>query len=66
MRSGTPALSESTCLDLASGSVETSPDQEMTLNATANKTGILLLLNEQTAAIASSQAFDEYGQKSGS
>lgn len=52
MRSGNPALSESTFLDLASGSVVTSPDQVMTLNGTANKTGILLLLTVLTAAFA--------------
>jgi uncharacterized YccA/Bax inhibitor family protein len=44
MRSGNPALSESTFLDLASGSVVSSPDQVMTINGTVNKTGILLLL----------------------
>ena len=66
MRSGNPALSESTFLDLASGSVVTSPDQVMTLNGTANKTGILLLLTVLTAAFAWSQAVDEYGQISGS
>ncbi len=56
MRSGNPALSESTFLDLASGSVVTSPDQVMTINGTVNKTGILLLLAVLTAAFAWSQA----------
>ncbi len=62
MRSGNPALSESTFLDLASGSVVTHPDQVMTLNGTANKTGLLLLLTVLTAAFAWSQSVDEYGQ----
>ncbi len=66
MRSGNPALSESTFLDLASGSVVTHPDQVMTLNGTANKTGLLLLLTVLTAAFAWSQSVDEYGQISGS
>ncbi|MDT3501358.1 Bax inhibitor-1/YccA family protein [Stenotrophomonas maltophilia] len=55
MRSGNPALSESTFLDLASGSVVTRPDQAMTLNGTVNKTGILLLLTVLTAAFAWNQ-----------
>lgn len=62
MRSGNPALSESTFLDLASGSVVTSPDQAMTINGTVNKTGILLLLTVLTAAFAWSQAIDGFGQ----
>ncbi len=61
MRSGNPALSESTFLDLASGSVVTSPDQAMTLNGTVNKTGFLLLLTVLTAAFAWNQTID-YGQ----
>ena len=56
MRSGNPALSESTFLDLASGSVVTHPDQAMTLNGTVNKTGILLLLSVLTAAFAWTQS----------
>ena len=62
MRSGNPALSESTFLDLASGSVVTSPDQVMTINGTVNKTGILLLLAVLTAAFAWSQAIGADGQ----
>ncbi|RTY03516.1 Bax inhibitor-1/YccA family protein [Stenotrophomonas geniculata] len=62
MRSGNPALSESTFLDLASGSVVTSPDQAMTLNGTVNKTGFLLLLTVLTAAFAWNQTIGDYGQ----
>jgi uncharacterized YccA/Bax inhibitor family protein len=62
MRSGNPALSESTFLDLASGSVVTSPDQVMTINGTVNKTGILLLLTVITAAFAWSQTLGADGQ----
>jgi len=62
MRSGNPALSESTFLDLASGSVVTSPDQVMTINGTVNKTGILLLLAVLTAAFAWSQTIGADGQ----
>jgi uncharacterized YccA/Bax inhibitor family protein len=62
MRSGNPALSESTFLDLSSGSVVTSPDQAMTLNGTVNKTGILLLLTVLTSAFSWSQALGVDGQ----
>lgn len=62
MRSGNPALSESTFLDLASGSVVTSPDQAMTINGTVNKTGLLLLLTVLTAAFAWNQSVDDYDQ----
>lgn len=62
MRSGNPALSESTFLDLASGSVVNSPDQVMTINGTVNKTGILLLLTVLTAAFAWSQTIGADGQ----
>lgn len=62
MRSGNPALSESTFLDLASGSVVSSPDQVMTINGTVNKTGILLLLTVLTAAFAWSQTIGADGQ----
>ncbi|WP_210131938.1 Bax inhibitor-1/YccA family protein [Stenotrophomonas rhizophila] len=62
MRSGNPALSASTFLDLASGSVVTSPDQVMTINGTVNKTGILLLLTVLTAAFAWSQTIGADGQ----
>ncbi|MBT2766094.1 Bax inhibitor-1/YccA family protein [Stenotrophomonas sp. ISL-67] len=62
MRSGNPALSESTFLDLASGSVVSSPDQVMTINGTVNKTGLLLLLTVITAAFAWSQTLGADGQ----
>ena len=61
MRSGNPALSESTFLDLASGSVVARPDQAMTINGTVNKTGLLLLLTVLTAAFAWSQSVDASG-----
>ena len=62
MRSGNPALSESTFLDLSSGAVVARPDQAMTLNGTVNKTGILLLLTVLTAAFAWSQTIGADGQ----
>ena len=55
MRSGNPALKESTFLDLASGSVVRGASSAMTLNGTVNKTGVLLLLAVLTAAFAWSQ-----------
>ncbi|HEV8693768.1 MAG TPA: Bax inhibitor-1/YccA family protein [Lysobacter sp.] len=55
MRSGNPALKESTFLDLASGAVVRSDGSTMTLNGTVNKTGLLLLLTVLTAAFAWSQ-----------
>ncbi|ROU07113.1 Bax inhibitor-1/YccA family protein [Lysobacter enzymogenes] len=55
MRSGNPALKESTFLDLGSGAVVTGNGQAMTLNGTVNKTGFLLLLTVLTAAFAWSQ-----------
>ncbi|MCC4592541.1 Bax inhibitor-1/YccA family protein [Xanthomonas campestris pv. cannae] len=63
-RSGNPALKESTFLDLRSGTV-VSPGSSavaardsgaMTLNGTANKTGILLMLTALTAVFAWSQS----------
>ncbi|MEN1943434.1 Bax inhibitor-1/YccA family protein [Luteimonas sp. MJ293] len=62
MRSGNPALKESTFLDLGSGTVVSRPDQVMTLNGTANKTGLLLLLATLTAAWAWSQALTPTGE----
>jgi uncharacterized YccA/Bax inhibitor family protein len=50
MRSGNPALKESTFLDLGTGSVVTRDGGTMTLNGTVNRTGILLLLAMLTAA----------------
>ncbi|XQA75366.1 Bax inhibitor-1/YccA family membrane protein [Xanthomonas sacchari] len=64
LRSGNPALKESTFLDLHSGNV-VSPGNgtvvardngAMTLNGTANKTGILLMLTALTAVFAWSQS----------
>jgi uncharacterized YccA/Bax inhibitor family protein len=55
MRSGNPALKESTFLDLASGKVIHGDSSAMTLNGTVNKTGVLLLLSLITAAFAWSQ-----------
>ena len=55
MRSGNPALKESTFLDLASGTVVRGDSSAMTLNGTVNKTGLLLLLSVITAAFAWNQ-----------
>ncbi|QSX78285.1 Bax inhibitor-1/YccA family protein [Agrilutibacter solisilvae] len=55
MRSGNPALKESTFLDLGSGAVVRGDSQSMTLNGAVNKTAILLLLAVLTAAFAWSQ-----------
>jgi len=55
MRSGNPALSESTFLDPASGAVLSRSTEAMTLNGTVNKTGFLLLLTVLTAAFAWNQ-----------
>ena len=52
MRSGNPALKESTFLDLGTGSVVQGDSQAMSLNGTVNKTGLLLLLTVITAAYA--------------
>jgi uncharacterized YccA/Bax inhibitor family protein len=52
MRSGNPALKESTFLDLGSGAVVRGGNDVMTLNGTVNKTGLLLLLSVITAAFA--------------
>lgn len=56
IRSGNPALKESTFLDLGTGSVVSRDGGAMTLNGTVNKTGILLLLTVLTAAFAWSQS----------
>jgi uncharacterized YccA/Bax inhibitor family protein len=56
IRSGNPALKESTFLDLGSGAVVSRDAGAMTLNGTVNKTGILLLLTVLTAAFAWSQS----------
>ena len=52
MRSGNPALSESTFLDLGNGSVVSRGADAMSINGTVNKTGILLVLAVLTAAFA--------------
>ena len=52
LRSGNPALKDSTFLDLSSGSVVSRAGDAMTLNGTVNKTGLLLLLAVITAAFA--------------
>ncbi|CCG36056.1 Bax inhibitor-1/YccA family protein [Xanthomonas citri pv. mangiferaeindicae] len=61
MRSGNPALRESTFLDSGSGSVVTRDGQAMTLNGTVNKTGALLLMAVITAAFAWSQSIGADG-----
>ena len=55
IRSGNPALKESTFLDLGSGAIVRGGNDVMTLNGTVNKTGLLLLLCVLTAAFAWSQ-----------
>ncbi|PJK06312.1 hypothetical protein CO610_10415 [Lysobacteraceae bacterium NML95-0200] len=62
MRSGNPALKESTFLDLGSGALTQAPGQAMTLNGTVNKTGLLLLLAVLTAAFSWSQTFTATGE----
>jgi uncharacterized YccA/Bax inhibitor family protein len=62
MRSGNPALKESTFLDLGSGAVVSRDGDAMSLNGTVNKTGILLLLTVLTAAFAWSQALTPAGE----
>ena len=57
MRSGNPALKESTFLDLGSGTVVSRADGAMTINGTVNRTGILLVLAVMTAAFAWNQSF---------
>ena len=66
IRSGNPALKESTFLDLGSGAVVSRDGGAMTLNGTVNKTGILLLLAVLTAAFAWNQIqFTEQGAVGG-
>ena len=64
MRSGNPVLSESTFLDLGSGTVVSRDAGTMTINGTVNKTAFLLLLTVLTAAFAWSQAFTATGELS--
>ena len=66
IRSGNPALKDSTFLDLGTGAVVSRDAGAMTLNGTVNKTGILLLLAVMTAAFAWSQIeFTEAGPTGG-
>ncbi|WP_225764553.1 Bax inhibitor-1/YccA family protein [Stenotrophomonas sp. Marseille-Q4652] len=62
MRSGNPALKESTFLDLGSGTVVSRNAGAMTLNGTVNKTGFLLLLAVLTAAFAWNNTFTATGE----
>ncbi|MBO9716553.1 MAG: Bax inhibitor-1/YccA family protein [Pseudoxanthomonas sp.] len=57
MRSGNPALKDSTFLDLGSGAVVSRDGGAMTLAGTSNKTGVLLLLAVLTGTWSWSQAF---------
>lgn len=61
MRSGNPALKDSTFLDLGSGTLVQGDAGAMSLNGTVNKTGFLLLLTVLTAAFAWSQALGADG-----
>ena len=61
IRSGNPALKESTFLDLGSGAIVRGGSDVMTLNGTVNKTGLLLLLCVMTAAFAWSQVSSPAG-----
>ena len=62
MRSGNPALQESTFLDLGTGTVVRNDAGTMSLNGTVNKTGFLLLLTVLTAAYAWSQTITPTGE----
>ncbi|MGZ9103754.1 MAG: Bax inhibitor-1/YccA family protein [Rhodoplanes sp.] len=62
MRSGNPALKDSTFLDLNSGTIVAGRDEAMTLNGTVNKTGFLLLLTVLTAAFAWNQVITPQGE----
>lgn len=55
MRSGNPALSENTFLDLGSGTVVQGDAGAMTLNGTVNKTGLLLVITLAGALFSWSQ-----------
>lgn len=56
MRSGNPALSDNTFLDLGSGTLVAGDAGAMTLNGTVNKTGLLLLITLAGAMFSWSQA----------
>lgn len=62
MRSGNPALKDSTFLDLSTGAVVTRDGGAMTLGGTVNKTGMLLLLAVLTAAFAWSRTLTPAGE----
>jgi uncharacterized YccA/Bax inhibitor family protein len=62
MRSGNPALKDSTFLDLGTGAVVSRDGQVMSLNGTVNKTGMLLLLAVLTAAFAWNNTFTIGGE----
>ena len=55
LRSGNPALKDTTFLDAASGAVVSRDGSAMTLNGTVNKTGLLLMLAVLTGAYAWNQ-----------
>src|SRR5690606_20293983 len=55
IRSGNPALKESSFLDLGSGAIVRGDQGAMTLNGTVNKIGLLLLMAAATATFAGSQ-----------
>ena len=57
MRSGNPALSESTFLDLGTGTVVRHDASAMSLNGTVNKTAFLLVLVLATSMFAWSKAY---------
>ena len=56
MRSGNPALKDTTFLELGSGSIVTGDAGAMTLNGTVNKTGLLLVITLVGAMYSWSQA----------
>ena len=62
MRSGNPALKDSTFLDLGSGTLVQNDAGAMTLNGTVNKTGALLLLTVLTATFAWSRTIAPTGE----
>ncbi len=62
MRSGNPALKESTFLDLGTGTVVRNDAGAMSLNGTVNKTATLLLLTVLTAAFAWFQTMTPTGE----
>ncbi|SJZ84338.1 Uncharacterized membrane protein, YccA/Bax inhibitor family [Lysobacter spongiicola DSM 21749] len=61
IRSGNPALKQSTFLDSSSGAIVRGGDNVMTLNGTVNKTGMLLLMCVLTAAFAWGQVSTPQG-----